>query len=151
MHSSTIRKLTSAWLIAMIIAPAALADGSPPGQRGGAIHISRQRVIQGDGQNLRTSPEPASHVSSGAASPGAGLATEAAMRAAAGKARSKQAPTPSVVLVRTSSSFQWGDAGIGAAAAAGAILLLLGALLFTRTPRAGGSASITPQLGTSER
>jgi hypothetical protein len=132
MNSSTVRKTTSALLVAMIIAPAALAGGSS------------------STQDLSTTPEPAAHVSPGATEPQAGLAAEAAMRAAVGKARTKQALMPSMVLVRTNSSFHWSDAGIGAAAAAGAILLLLGALIFARTPRANNLRPTTPQLGTTE-
>lgn len=43
------------------------------------------------------------------------------------------APTPAVVLAATGSGFSWSDAGVGAGAATGALVALLGAtLLVTR-------------------
>jgi hypothetical protein len=140
--------LITTLLLALMVVPAAVAGGNARAQPQATDQLSPQRVIQGDGQNLRQPAPPATSLSSPAASSETGPAAEATMRATAGKAKSQQPPASSVVLVQTNSSFHWGDAGIGAAAAAGIILVLLGGLI-TRAPRAQRAA--TPQLGASEQ
>lgn len=127
MRPRTLPTIITALLIALTIAPYALADS--------ATHVSPQRVIQGDGANLRSSTEAATSPSAAPTSSATDAAAEAAMRAATGKAKSDATLTTSIVLVRNTTGFQWGDAGIGAAAATGAIFLIVGLLLVTHTTR----------------
>lgn len=127
MRASTLPTVITALLIAVTIAPNALA--------GGITHVSPQRVIQGDGAKFRGPTGPPTSPSAASTSSTTATATEAAMRAAAGKAKSKPTVTTETVLVTTTAGFKWGDAGIGAAAATGAIFLVIGLLLLTRTGR----------------
>ena len=149
MSPGTFRTVGTALLVAAAITPPALAGGNT--QAHGSIHISRQRVIEGDGQHVQTPAEPTSSASPQTLSSETDAASEAAMRAAVGVARSEQPPTSPPVLLRIDRGFRWGDAGIGAAGATGAILLLVGALMFVRTPRRSTSTSNRPQLGASEQ
>ena len=143
------RTLVTTLLVAITVSPAAFAGANSQAQRQATDQISRQRLIQGDGENIRQPDAPATNLSLLPASYETRPADEAAMRAAAGNAKSQQLPKSSVVLVRTNSGFKWGDAGIGAAAAAGAILLLLGGLLLIR-PERRQSLTAPPQFGTSD-
>jgi hypothetical protein len=133
MRVRTVPTVITALLIAVTVTPNALA--------GGTTHVSPQRVIQGDGAKFRGPTGPATSPSAASTSSATETATEAAMRAAAGKAKSKPTVTTATVVVTTTTGFKWGDAGIGAAAATGAIFLIIGLLLLARTGRRGTQTS----------
>jgi hypothetical protein len=133
MRPRTLPTITTALLIAMTIAPYAIANGT--------THMSPQRVTQGDGTHLGTSTKLATSPSAPSTSSATNASAEAAMRAAVGKAKNRPTVTTATVFVSTTTGFQWDDAGIGAAAATGAIFLIVGLLLFTHTARRQNPAS----------
>jgi hypothetical protein len=104
MSPSTFRTTVTTLLVAVTVTPVAIAGGNSEPQPRPTDQISAQRVIQGDGQNLLTRAAPwssLSRASAPGASPTTASAEEAGMRAAAGKAKSQQSLTSSVLLVRT--------------------------------------------------